>query len=249
MKKPFLILFLLVVSLNTYSQDTDSTACSNKKNTIRWNMTPIFVIGPKSIVLGYERVINPHQTISINVGYLEKPPFTDENDNPVYLFQESKNWGMDITLDYRFYFKNRNKRLAPDGVYWGPYFAYYNLNFEGESEVIENNVVSNTIGVEMGVNMYSLGVQVGYQFVIADRFTVDLIFMGPSYTRYNFEFQFNSETELDKDSDFYKEIIPIIEKIYPLAEEVLSGQKITGSGNLDFNYFGFRYVIQVGYRF
>jgi len=249
MKKNYLILLFLLVGLYSYSQVTDSTACSNKKNTIRWNMIPFFVIGPKSIVLGYERVITPHQSISVNVGYLEKPPFIDGNDNPVYLFKESSNWGMDVTLDYRFYFKNRNKRLAPDGVYWGPYMAYYSLNFKGQSEIKENNVVGNTIGVEMGVNMLSLGAQIGYQFVIADRFTVDLIFMGPSYTRYNFNFQFNSETKLDKDNEFYKEIMSIIEKSYPLAEDVLDGKKITGSGNLDFNFFGFRYVIQVGYRF
>ena len=249
MKKIYILLLIAFLSLQTYSQVKDTVACSNKKNTIRWNMTPFFVIGPKSIVLGYERVITPNQTVSINAGYLEKPTSIENNDNSTYLFDESNNSGLDITLDYRFYFKNRNKRFAPDGVYWGPYFAYYNLNFKGKSQILENNVVSNTIGVNMGVNMYSLGLQLGYQFVIVDRFTVDLIFMGPSYTRYNFDFQFDAETKLDKDSEFYHEIKSVIEKYYPMGEEVLDGQKISGSGNLDFNFFGFRYVIQVGYRF
>ena len=249
MKRNYLIILIAFLSLQTYSQVKDTVACSNKKNTIRWNMTPFLMIGPKSIVLGYERVIRPNQSISINVGYLEKSPMTDDNDNPVYLFKESSNSGFDLSLDYRFYFKNRNKRLAPDGVYWGPYFSYYNLNYTGKSEFLENGVVSNTIGIDMGMNMYSLGAQIGYQFVIADRFTVDLIFMGPSFTRYSFRFQFNADTELDKDSDFYKKLEALIEKNYPMAEEILSGKEITGSGNLDYNFFGFRYVIQVGYRF
>lgn len=210
----------------------------------------MFLIGPKSIVLGYERVITPNQTASINIGYLEKAPFEDKYGNTIYLFDDFDKGGLDISLDYRFYFKNRNKRLAPDGVYWGPYMAYYNLWYKGESEILDDAGISiNTVGIETDIKMYSLGLQLGYQFVIANRFTVDLIFMGPSYTHYAAKLKFNAKFELDENSDFYKDTKEMLENLVPGGSVILDGQEVSNSGKVDFDYFGFRYAIQIGYRF
>lgn len=246
--KLFLI-FLLAIFFIKISPAQDSLAHSNRLNTIRWNPTPMVLIGPKSIVFGYERIVKPNQSISINLGSLVKAPFTNDDGEEVHLLEEHNTGGFLGSIDYRFYFKNRNKRLAPDGVYWGPYTSFYNLWFDGSSEILENGISVNTVYFDANLKMISLGAQIGYQFVIKDRFTVDMVLMGPSYSYYTADLGFKADVELDEDSDFYKDMHDLLESISPGLSSILEKHELTSSGKLNFSYYGFRYLVQVGYRF
>ncbi|MFT6323381.1 MAG: hypothetical protein ACJAWO_000933, partial [Halieaceae bacterium] len=183
MNKFILFTILIGWSLNGISQ-SDSIQVIERKNIIRWNVTPMLLIGPKSIVLGYERVLKSNQTISVNIGYLEMASRTNEMGEAVQLFGDVDRGGFDLAVDYRFYFKQRNKYPAPDGLYWGPYASIYNLTFAGQSNVFDENAnLINTVGIDADIMMYNLGVQLGYQFIIKDKFSIDLMLMGPSFTR------------------------------------------------------------------
>jgi len=249
MNKIILIAILFGFSLNGWSQE-DSTKVVEHKNIIRWNLTPMIVVGPKSVVIGYERVINSSQAISLNVGYLELAPRTNVDGEKIQFFGDVKRGGFDVTLDYRFYFKNRNKYLAPDGLYWGPYASVYNLNFDGKSKVYDDfgNEI-NRVGIDASLTMYSLGVQLGYQFIIKKRFSIDLMLVGPSFTRYAFKMGFDADVPLDPDDPFYKGLEAIFSKLIPGSEIILDGVDYTKTGSTNFNYYGFRYGIQLGYVF
>ena len=248
MNNKFLILFFLAfTSVNICAQD--SLAHSNLKNTIRWDPTPMALIGAKSIVFGYERIINPNQSISINIGTLVKRPFTDKYGREIHFFDEHNTGGFLASVDYRFYFKNRNKRLAPDGVYWGPYFSYYQLWFDVSSDILENGATVNTINLDTKLEMTSLGLQLGYQFVIGKRFTIDMILVGPSYSYYKARLGIDAEIELDEDSNFYKRLEELFGEIAPGLNTILIDKDFTSSGKLDFSYYGFRYLVQFGFRF
>ncbi len=242
-----LLSFILLFVVNLYSQN-DSLMLKHK-NTIRWNLTPNFVVGAKSFVLGYERVVSKFQTVSINVGYLEKSPVTDMYGNVVFNFDESKRGGFDITADYRFYFKNRNKLNAPDGIYWGPYVSYNKIWVEGKSYIYENNVPVNSVTIKTDFSLASLGIEMGYQFVIKDRFTIDLIFVGPSFTNYNIGIEAYAETDIASDDEFYEYLTEFFKNNLPGGNILLSENKIEAKGHLNFNYIGFRYLVQLGWRF
>lgn len=246
MKKALLFLLIALVSISLKAQDTTNYEL---KNTIRWNLTPMVVVGSKSLVLGYERLVNPWQSFSINLGYLRMNPFTDEDGEKIQLFDESKQGGIDISADYRFYFKKRNKYSAPDGLYWGPYLAYYGLWSDAKINIMDNSVVKNTANVETHFNMASGGVQLGYQFVIKKRFTVDLILMGPSLTYYNLNANLEFDIEVDADDEIYKEIYEKLKNTNPALANFAKNGEFNASGRLDFLSFGFRYGVQVGYRF
>jgi len=241
----FISIFFLSLSLSAQ----DSLAHSNKRNTIRWNPTPMALIGPKSIVLGYERILFPNQSISFNIGTLVKKPFTNKYGEEIHFLDESNTGGFLVSLDYRFYFKNRNKRLAPDGVYWGPYFSYYDMWFNGTTELFKNGVHTNSIDIDARLGMINAGIQLGYQFVIKDRFTIDLVLMGPSYSYYKASIGFDAEVGLDEDSDFYKNLQDYLERMSPGLSTILETHELTSSGKLGFSYYGFRYLVQFGYRF
>lgn len=249
-KISFIYFLFIFISGDIYSQDIDSTKTVLRKNTIRWNLTPSLIIGPKSIVLGYERIVNNHQSFSINIGYLEKKPATNKDGEALNLFDESKSNGFVISGDYRFYFKKRNIKPAPDGLYWGPYAGYYKLGFKGKSKIFNIDGVESTVGVNSNLQLFSVGAQLGYQFVLFnDRFSIDLILMGPSLTRYIFDLELDAGVALDPDSEYYNDVKDILNFIIPGSGIILDGQEFSEHGKLGFNSIGFRYGVQIGFRF
>ncbi len=242
----FSIILLLLIGNSVYSQDTIST---NYKNTIRWNITPMAVVGPKSLVLGYERMVNEWQSFSVNIGYLEMAPFTNEEGEVIQIFDENNKGGFDFSADYRFYFKNRNKFAAPDGLYWGPYTGYYGLWSDAEMKIIDKNVIKNTANVNSSFHMISAGVQLGYQFVLKERFTIDLILMGPSLTYYNINAELDFDLAVDPNDPIYKEIYDKILATSPKLAAFVENREFSTTGRVKFFSYGFRYGIQLGYRF
>ena len=242
------VIFILIFNYS-FASKNDSIGFYGFKNTIRWNLTPMFVIGPKSIVLGYERVVGKHQSFSVNLGYLELSPMTDREGNPISFFDQNYRGGYDISADYRFYFKNRNKHIAPDGIYWGPYYSMVGLYQDATLNIMDNSVVKNQIQYNGQFNMYALGVQIGYQFVIKKRFVVDLMLMGPSYSLYSMKLGIKYDQQIDPNDPFYEDLWELLSQQKPLVANFLKKGSFDANGRLKFGYYGFRYGVQVGYRF
>ena len=250
--KTLLLFMSLFMGLSIVSQTNNEKLTDSLpefKNTIRWNLTPIVFVGPKSIVLGYERILKPYQSFSINMGYLEKAPWEDEDGNPIHIFDENKKGGFDITGDYRFYIKKRNKHQAPDGLYWGPYAAYYVLWQDAKLQILDGDIVKNSIDFHGVLSMYSLGFQMVYQFLIKDKFTIDLILMGPSYTYFDMNLKLNYQIQIYPNDPFYKDIIEYLRNSNPMLFKFLENKTLSTNGRLKFGYYGFRYGLQMGYHF
>lgn len=247
----FILFIGILIATPSFSQNDSirSQYGRNPKNIIRWNITPMAVVGPRSLVLGYERVLKSNQSISMNIGYLELRQPVNRLGQSLEWFAENKRSGFDISLDYRFYFKNRNKYSAPDGLYWGPYTALYNLNFEGES-VFNQDGVNNRIAMSNKFYMISAGVQLGYQFLIKDRFSIDLLLMGPSFSAYRFNLDIDSQFKLDPDSEYYDLLKDFLNGFVPGSGVILDGLDFsTSTGKVRYNGVGFRYGVQIGYAF
>ncbi len=246
-------LLLIILSLNVIglkhvkASNGDSTKV--RKNIIRWNPTPMLLVGPKSLVLGYERIIKKGQSISINIGYMEKAPLEDQDGVPLKIFDQSTRGGLDISLDYRFYFSKRNKYPAPDGLYWGPYIAYYGLWQDASLKIIDKGSVKNTVYYKGDFQMYSLGLQLGYQFIIKKRFSIDLILIGPSYSYYDLNLNLRFETDIDINDPFYQNLMDYLKENSPFISEFVKNKSFSANGRLKLNYMGFRYAIQFGYHF
>jgi hypothetical protein len=103
----------------------DTTITKDRKNIVRFNPTPSGIMGFETFVLGYERRIKPHQSLSINIGKLKFKKFIDLGLSQFGIDNQRKSGGWSIVIDYRRYFKKRNRGFAPDGLYWGPCYSYY----------------------------------------------------------------------------------------------------------------------------
>jgi hypothetical protein len=253
MKKPVLAIFLAVFILgfdNAMAQYTaDTLPADYKRNTIKWNMTPFFLWSKKNINLSYERVLNPKRSYSVNAGYFELPS-TGIYDS-LDIKSSNKKFGYSFSGDYRFYMKSRNINPAPDGIYWGVYGSYHHYKFTNDIEVINSPTIQGGLILDGKLNILGVGAELGYQFVIKEKLTIDLIFMGPSISMYNYQLGLESKLNPGEeiDEEYLQGVQDVLYGLFPGLEKLVDKKLIDESGTSTSLGFGLRYLIQIGYRF
>ncbi len=201
-------------------------------------------------MFGYERLVKPQQSFSVNIGLVNLPlPEIKDGQGNVAYSAVGKNTGWSAFGDYRFYFGDLNRFDAPRGAYLAPYAGYYRFDaavdfgFETDSGVDE-------VGVEAGIDVVNLGVQFGYQFVFYERFTLDLVLFGPSLSLYLVELEASgSLSDEITESDAYEAFVEKATDIFPAASGFFESGTLSEKGLNTAWGPGFRYLIQVGYRF
>lgn len=243
-----LLLGVLLVSFSFSQVKSDSNTYKQKKNTVRINLTPL-IINTNNLTLGYERLITPNQSMSINVGLLMFPQFISDDSYDVVSAGKGNRFGFTTSLDYRFYLFKRNARPAPDGVYIGPYITYYQYSFGNTYHFGNSDVIKNDLEIEAAFSMTSVGFELGYQFVFWDRLTLDMILIGPSFSYYNGKVKVKGDFEVDEESEAYGYIKDRINEKYPWMKSFVDIDAINTGGRFDAPGVGFRYVIMVGFHF
>lgn len=244
-----IIVILLSGSLVAQKGYEFPDSVSYKKNVIRWNITPFLLWSKKNINLGYERVVKPYQSFSVNAGYFELPQFTKKLFDSLEIKNSTKRSGFSISGDYRWYFKKRNRRMAPDGLYWGVYGSYHYTQFSNDIVILNEPGIQGDLLFDAKLNIISAGVQLGYQFIIKERLSIDLVFMGPSLSLYTNNLSLGGDGNVDPDDKYIQAIYDVLKNIIPGFDELVQDGTVTSSGtNLSMG-FGLRYMIQIGYRF
>ncbi|OHX65272.1 hypothetical protein NH26_02380 [Flammeovirga pacifica] len=230
----------------------DSSITMMRKNIIRYNLTPQLLWGSNNFVLGYERRISDFESVSLNVGLLTFPKLGDLAIADSLVARDHNNSGFSIAADYRRYFKKRNRGFAPDGLYWGPYVAYYRYNFKNSLNFIDSlgaPVTSSYAEFNGSVNIINIGVELGYQFIIKKRIAVDLIMIGPGYGFYGGKLKIDSNVEIDDEDEVLSKIRDSLVAKFPVLDGALEGKEISTNGDFGTWSGGLRFVIQVGYAF
>ena len=220
-----------------------------KKNVIRWNITPFLIWDKRNINIGYERVVKPYRSFSVNAGYFVLPSLVEGLFDSLNIDRSGQKWGFSVSGDYRFYFKKRNKRMAPDGLYWGVYGSYHHYQFENAITVLDSDVADGTLTLGANVNIIAAGVELGYQFIIKERLSIDLVFMGPSLSMYANKFVLGGNLEVDEEDEYLQAAYDILKNTIPGFEQLVQDRELSTNGANFSLGFGMRYLIQIGYRF
>ncbi|NOX86354.1 MAG: DUF3575 domain-containing protein [Chlorobi bacterium] len=254
MKKIVLVLIISFVS-GTYMQLTAQKgfqfpdSVKYRKNVIRWNLAPFLLWSNRNINIGYERVLKPYRSFSINAGYFELPSLTQGIFDSLNIQRSGKKWGFTVSGDYRFYFDKRNKRMAPDGLYWGAYGSFHHYQFQNDIVILNSPEIQGVLNFGANLNILSGGVELGYQFIIKERLSIDLVFLGPSISVYTTKMTLGGDIDVDKENEYLQAIYDILSGTIPGFDELVDKGTVTASGtNFSFG-LGFRYLIQIGYRF
>ncbi len=221
----------------------------DRKNTVRFNITNPLLFGGKAVVVGYERKLSSHQTLSLNIGRMALPAFgLGILSDSLSLTNNSADRGFHLSTEYRFYLRNENKHEAPRGVYVGPYYSYNRFARSNSWSFISTNFNGEvTTDLDLGIHM--VGVELGYQFVFANRVTLDLILIGPGLGSYSVKASLNTNLDPDEKSVFFQELNDYLADQIPGYNLVLDEATFRDSGSLRKTTFGFRYLINIGIRF
>ncbi len=247
MKKLIIVFVLSVFAINSFPQNDSVVPADYRRNTIKWNLTPFVLWSSRNINFSYERVLKPYRAFSVNAGYFVLP--SSGIYDSLNIKAARNNWGFTVSGDYRYYFKKRNKGYAPDGLYWGPYGSFHYTGFENDIEVFNGDLAQGSLNLRAEIAIVSAGVEIGYQFVIKEKFTIDLIFIGPSFSVYSGKIGLGGDLTVDENNEYLNAIRDILLAKYPLLPELVNKGGFNSTGVSTNLGFGMRYMLQLGYRF
>jgi Protein of unknown function (DUF3575) len=242
--KKILLLTLIMTSLPCIV-DAQQTEDLQRKNSIKVEVLSSMLYS-NAFLLSYERVTKPNQSFSVTGGYQEFPKLTSLGTNIKALSSHSRS-GYKVGGEYRFYLQKENKYRAPRGVYLGPFITYHDFRNKRLIEV-DNNGVPEEATLKTSFSILNIGAQLGYQFVIGNRWTIDLILIGPAVSNYKAKIKLDGDFTFDIE-DVQNEILLKLIEEFPLLEDVLTDKEATTSGRLDSWSFGYRYQLLLGYHF
>ena len=218
------------------------------KNVIKFNPTPMLLWSKRNITFSYERILNKKQSITFSLGYLEFGQLVGDTIARIVTITDRQKQGVNAAIEYRFYLTKRNTSPIPDGLYIAPFLSFYGYSFSNGLKVAGTE---EPAFARMDGNFYSfnLGGELGYQFVLWKRFTIDLVLVGPATSYYggqlNIHGELNGQNIKDIDEDLYNRI----KEKYPLIDKVMLNKSFKKNGTLDLLSVGYRYFFQIGFHF
>jgi hypothetical protein len=242
-----LLMISTFISIKSVAQVADSAKLKfekDYKNSVKINLTS-WILYSTGVQLNYERLLSSKRSITIFGGYIEFPMPTIIANSPLNFDKNKTKAGYSIGSEYRFYLAKENKYAAPHGVYLAPFVSYYHFNNTRTGRDTTNP--SNQLTLNSTLGFLNFGGELGYQFVIKNRFVIDCVLAGPAISSYYFSLKVNG-TSGDY-NEHVQAILDALKEKYPLLKDLSSGEKISGSGVSNFWSIGFRYAIQLGYRF
>ncbi|HEY6144534.1 MAG TPA: hypothetical protein VIV55_14075 [Flavobacterium sp.] len=255
-----LLVFSVVFVFSSFNLNAQSTSDSlvkpskEFKNTIRFNITNPLIFGKKSIIFGYERVLKNNQSFSINIGQASLSPFSFFDDSELKAKSILNEEGFNISGDYRFYLTKLNKYNAPRGVYIGPYYSFNTFRKEHRWEFTKDGVEAPvSIDSDLKIDIHTVGFELGYQFVFWKRFSVDMILLGPGVAAYKLKSEIGGNLSEEDKQKFFEKLNEALEDEFPGYSGTIGSGSNEGefekSGRRNTTGLGYRYMVQIGYRF
>jgi Protein of unknown function (DUF3575) len=239
-----LLLFLTCQFENVIGQETPAL----RRNTIKLDLTSNLLFR-NALNVSYERVTKPNQTYCITLGYQQFPKLSSLGTGIETTDDSKKRTGFKVGGEYRFYLKKENKFQAPHGVYIGPYASYLYFNNERDLRFTAEDGTVTDAFFKSTISVLNIGFQVGYQFVLNDRWTIDLAFIGPSISRYGAKFRLDGNFDIDEEHEYQNEILKTLVDRFPLLDDLIKDKEVDAKGTFDRWGYGYRYQVLVGYRF
>jgi hypothetical protein len=222
-----------------------------RKNTVHINITNPLIFGSGSVVIGYERLLKSKKhSFTINIGVTSFPDFgLIENDSLKHLNKLKDQKGFNVSADYRFYLLKENKYPAPRGVYIGPYYSYNYFGNHNSWEVKNSNGSTAIVESELKLNVHTIGFEFGYQFIFRDRISLDMVLLGPGVGFYDFKAVFSNNLSDEVKQKILDALNGSLAEKFPGYGIIINEEEFKRTGATDRTTIGYRYMVQLGFRF
>lgn len=242
---------ILVVIVISGLQQTASAQDTTKplKNIILFNITNPLIFG-SSFILGYERVLNNRHSFSINIGTTSFPGSDRRETDSLKLNDVDNKSGLNISADFRFWLSKENKYPAPRGIYIGPYYSYNNFKREHTWALKSTNGgAPMQVNSDLNLNIHTVGFELGYQFVFWDRLALNMILIGPGISAYNLKASIGSNLTPADRQKLLDAINDALTEKFPGWGGVIDDGDFQSKGSTNTTTLGYRYMVQIGFRF
>lgn len=232
--------FLRFWVLNSLILITSFTAFG-QENIIKTGITG-YLLGDFN--LGYERMTVENQSVQFKMGYFSpvlSPIFTGKTITPSEYTYLGSDGSVQMSLEYRFYTSKQGLK----GFYLGPYFRYYGIRAE-YTDIIQ----SKTFHVDGSVNSIGAGVQLGYQFIFNESFSLDISFFGAGIDKNNVKLLYTTDTPNFNYNDIVDDVSEVFEDV-PYFEKRLENEVNNDNltSKLPFIFPGLRASVSLGIAF
>jgi hypothetical protein len=245
------LIVILWFGPKSYAQQTLKDSAKTYKNVVRYNITGALLFGiEKYIVVGYERMLSPRTSMSVNIGSAALPKLLTIETDSFQSRRESDRRGINASIDYRFYLAKENRFHAPHGMYIGPYYSYN--RFEDDQQWVRHNSSgSNEVFSSSTFDINTFGFELGYQLILWRRFTLDMVMVGPGLGFYKYKATFTGNVNLSVASkeQLYEALKQRITQRFPGMNFVFSDKAFDADGVLKTSDVGYRYIIHLGFCF
>jgi hypothetical protein len=249
------LLVILAFHLNcisAYGQNVQNDSTKTYKNIVRYDLSGAVLFGiNKHIVFGYERVLRKNRSFSINIGRaaLLKAGKADVVTDSFTFNDDVKNTGFKVNADYRFYLSKENKFDGPHGVYIGPYISY--SQFKRENQWANNNAnpQGKLINTTLNMDIFTVGGELGYQFILGKRVALDFVMVGPGVGFYKVKAALESNLTASEKAQLQDAIKELMTQKFPGLNNILANKDFDTEGTINTWKYGFRYLIHIGYSF
>jgi hypothetical protein len=238
--------FLFIQQQPIHAQSYNDS--SFRKNVVKFDISS-GILYNNAFNFTFERVIKKNQTLSLTLGNEQLPTLVSifGNEDSAMNISRKTASGYKIGLDYRFYLAKENKYRGPHGVYIGPYLAYHNFKNDWNLSIKGNS--GPQTGVANGkFQVFNAGFQAGYQFLINNRWSIDMSFIGASVSHYRAKMDVTGNFDID-DVEIEQAILDKIIDRFPLIGDLMDDGKVDQSGINNKWALGVRYMAHVGYAF
>ncbi len=243
------ILSFLVVA-PAFTQDTIGEINKQEKvkhpNIIKINT---LAIPFNNISLTYERSIIPRLSAGIGFGYkyggLIPKVFTVNNS--VIAFELDKIQGYSVTPDVRYYLKSCDPGKL-EGFYAGLYFRYTYYTTAINFKYAQINLPIENPNADMVMKEYGMGIELGYQLILWERFSIDFLFIGSRYSNYRIGYKFSKEPSEEFINDLSEYMNEFVDHL-GLDYNVDIKEENEKSFRASFPFLSMRFGLSLGFTF
>ncbi|MEQ9300121.1 MAG: DUF3575 domain-containing protein [Cyclobacteriaceae bacterium] len=237
---------------SAYSQTSDSVQLKPSVKQFRYpNIIKLnsFALAFSNISLIYEKGIVPRVSAGIGVAYKHSGTI------PSLLAIESSTFnssfdqitGVAITPEVRYYLRACDPGKL-EGFYTGVYFRYQDFNTTASFEYTPVSSPIENYFSDVSLTEFGVGIQLGYQMIIKERFSIDFLFIGPRVSGYKKAYEFDrppSDQFLDDLSGALNEVIDRLGFDYEVDIEGDGDAKASST----FSFVNARIGLSLGYTF
>jgi hypothetical protein len=235
-------------TLHKKKRDKPEPLLPYHKNVFKFNPTTNILWEQQNFTFQYERLVNRKQSFTISLGRLTFPSIAGDTILNLLAITDRRKQGINFSTEYRFYLYRLNKRPAPAGVYFAPFYSFYGYKFTDDVNIMK--LEADSLG-QIGGNFWahSVGLEIGFQFVFWKRFTVDFVCFGPCIAYYGGGLNISGNLDLTQLQELHEELYDKLIEKFPTLSNAFVDETFRKEGTLDLITIGLRYSISIGFHF